>query len=382
MSNQISLQEEDDEREFEAAMQAIRENSQAEVEKNIKWLTDQEAAEYKECSKSYVEQKIDSLKRERVISCLGRLLYHEAPDDIMELIVSTFASKNGIKGYDAMNVLRLVSKRLKRMVETVVTRLTNTRGEDGPDSFPISLLSRCGRIEHIRCDSHNISSLEGCPDGLKSLHIANGQHLASLEPLRGCTGLESLRVERESLISDLSPLAGCTRLKSLILIMSNVTNISVLASFPNLEALSLMKLNQPSIKDLSPLLQCRQLKWLLIFGNSDVEDLSPLLHLSNLAMLDIGNIPVDDLKPLAAALPKLDYLGVKFIPDTTSLLPLEQCRSLRKISCDNNAKDLALLQVRMPHVKFDMGLQGDEGENDAVLVEVEEEEGEEEQGEF
>jgi hypothetical protein len=63
-------------------------------------------------------------------------IYHEAPNDIMELIVmllSTFDDYGRGKG--GMNVLRLVSKRLMLVVESCATRLTNQRVKEGPVSF-------------------------------------------------------------------------------------------------------------------------------------------------------------------------------------------------------------------------------------------------------
>jgi hypothetical protein len=55
-------------------------------------------------------------------------IYHEAPDDIMELIVTLFSDldEDGILE-GGMNVLRLVCKRLMRVVELFATRLTNER---------------------------------------------------------------------------------------------------------------------------------------------------------------------------------------------------------------------------------------------------------------
>ena len=225
-------------------------------------------------------------------------IYHEAPDDIMELIVfkSSVVDEKGI-GRGGMNVLRLVCKRLMRVVESCATRLTNlTNG--GPESLPLAL-RRCLRIEHIRSYSRNLRSLEGCPNGLKSLYIDDGRSLESLEPLRGCTELESLEIWTARDISDLSPLASCTMIKKLTINFSQVTDISALSSMPLLEEVVLHKgAYQTSIKDLSPLIQCKRLRVLYIKGNRDIEDISPLSQCSQLEELwMIGLTKITDLKP-------------------------------------------------------------------------------------
>jgi hypothetical protein len=62
-----------------------------------------------------------------------------------------------------MNVLRLVSKRLMRVVESCATRLTY-QSYNGPKSLPLMCvaLRRCHRIDYIKCNSP-LSSLEACP---------------------------------------------------------------------------------------------------------------------------------------------------------------------------------------------------------------------------
>ena len=257
-------------------------------------------------------------------------------------------------GRGGMNVLRLVSMRMKRVVESCATMLTNTREADGPDSLPLDLMNRCRRIELIRCCSHNLRSLEGCPNRLKSLHIDNGQHIQSLEPLRGCSGLERLRIDSAFQVSDLSPLAECTIMTHLYFIGSCVTDISVLASMPRLLSVAFPKLpGQPSIKDLSPLASCKSITGLYLEGNSELKDLSLLKILTGLKALSISSIPTDDLTPLTA-LPKLQILRCNSIPTATSLLPLERCTGLRKVLCDSDAKDLAILQQKRPNIEFDI----------------------------
>ena len=290
----------------------------------------------------------------------------------MELIVfkSSVVGQNG-GGRGGINVLRLVCKRLMQVVESCATRLTNQQ-YNGPESLPLAL-RRCMRIEHIRSYSRNLRSLEGCPNGLKSLYI-DGSSLQSLEPLNGCTELESLVISNPCRISDLSPLASCTRIKKLTIILSQVTDISALSSMPLLEEVDLGKnVHYPSIKDLSPLIQCKRLRVLDIGGNQDIEDISPLTQCSQLEellmwgltkitdlkplssliklkKLGIGNVPVEDLTPLSA-LQGLEELRCYYIPLTTSLLPLERCSKLRTLYCYSSAKDYAMLRERRPDIE-------------------------------
>ena len=59
---------------------------------------------------------------------LLRQVYHEAPDDVFELIVS---KSSDIYCRGGLNAFRLANKRLKRVVESCTTKLTNLQIEDG-----------------------------------------------------------------------------------------------------------------------------------------------------------------------------------------------------------------------------------------------------------
>ena len=229
------------------------------------------------------------------LSCI----YNDAPDDLIELIVLVFSTVDQYgHGKGGMNALRLVSKRLMRMVESCAARLTNLQGYVGPDSFPANL-KKCKRIESIRCNSHNLENLRGCPDGLKSLQ-ADGHSLESLEPLKGCTQLETLEILTAVDISDLSPLTSCTRLKALALTSSPAT-------------------------DLSPLSSMLMLNTLDITGCHNIKSLDPLSGLTSLWLLSCRGI-----KP------------------KTSLLPLASCSNLSMLMCDDEAVDLKELHKKFP----------------------------------
>jgi hypothetical protein len=103
----------------------------------------------------------------------------------------------------------------------------------------------------------NLSSLEGCPDGLKTLDSRACHSLQSLEPFRRCTELESLTIRYALQISGLTPLNQFTRFKKLKLFVSRVSDLSVLSSMPLLEEVDLDK---GCLKGLSPLTQCKRLR--------------------------------------------------------------------------------------------------------------------------
>jgi hypothetical protein len=171
---------------------------------------------------------------------------------------------------------RLVSKRCLRVVESVATRLTH---KGFAESLP--------RVEEMQEDrAHQMKSLEGCPDGLKSLYIEYGQYIESLEPLSACKELETLELNFIINVPDLSPLLLCKRLKSLFLGCLSLVDLTPLSSMPLLQNLDLRNYPDfPSIDDLSPLSKCKKLKQLNIRGNKDIKDLSSLCHCPDLEEL-------------------------------------------------------------------------------------------------
>ena len=316
-------------------------------------------------------KEISAAMQESDKTILGHRLYHEAPNDVFELILihlSDVAEDESGRwvGKGGLNALRLVSKRCMRVVESVATRLTKGYAV----SLHLAAMKRCKRIEHIGCEI--LGSLEGCPDGLKRLRINDGQLLKSLESLSACKELETLEIHEARRISDLSALLSCMRLKKLIIKFSNITDLIPLSSLPLLEKVDL---SYASIKDVSPLSHCKRLQKLNIRANRDLDDLSPLCQcpdleelsiwnlplikdlsffekgFTKLSVLDIGHLTVDDLSPLTR-LQDLEELNCWKIPQTTSLLPLARCHKLKKIDCSDEAKDLAELREKRPDLKI------------------------------
>jgi hypothetical protein len=316
-----------------------------------------------QCKDAELQSKeISAAMQDSDETILGRRVYHEAPNDVFELIVKQ-SSENYEDGDGGLNALRQVSKRCLRVVESVATRLTLF---DDAVLLPFAALKRCKMIEHIQC--HNLKSLEGCPEGLKRLSINDGQHFKSLESLSACKELETLKISRAPQMSALSPLSSCTRLKTLIINRSKVTDLTPLLSMPLLEEVDFAFC---SINEVSPLSHCKRLQKLFIGNNDDIEDLSPLCQcpdleelsiswlplikdlsflekgFTKLRVLHISLLPVDDLSPVTR-LQNLEELYCWGIPQTTSLLPLAKCYKLQKIRCHKISMDLTeLLEKRL-----------------------------------
>jgi Leucine-rich repeat (LRR) protein len=214
-------------------------------------------------------------------------IYHEAPNDVFELMVSKFSN-----GWGGMNELRLVNKRCMRAVMSCATRLSCLRIAIAElEAFPRwSIDMEHGRIQHILCNC--LKSLDGCPKGLKSLDIGFSRSIRSLEPLRGCEELEVLVIQQGLCIFDLNPLASLTKIKKLIV------------------------------------------------GNSQVSDLSPLSSMSLLAELNIfGCSSIQSLDPLSGLI-NLQHLNCFGIDPKVSLLPLASCTGLKELVCSKGAADL------------------------------------------
>ena len=310
------------------------------------------------------KMKLAAMQRDFMRLPLLRQVYHKAPDDVFELIVSKCSDvdkKGWVRG--GLNAFRLANKRLKQVVESCTTKISNYQDVYGPDSLPIPIIQRCGRIEEIRCEGRNLRSLEGCPDGLKTLWIGDAPHL-----------------------SDLSPLASCSMMESLGITDSSITDISVVASMPLLKHFVCQKgtAERPSIKDLSSLSSCLGLKELLLFRNVGLKDLSPLSVCTALKKLEISHCPlITSLAPLST-LKNLQSLWCYGKHPETSLLPLASCTGLKELMCNGNSVDLDELRKKRPDITIKMPIaqeeeEGEEEEEEDDDEEVEDEEEEEEE---
>ena len=264
-----------------------------------------------------IEQKLAATQMDFVQLPFLRQVYHEAPDDVFELILSK-CSDIDISGWGmgGLNAFRLANKQLKHVSDSCTTRLAKRQVEDGqePDGssiLPIPIIQKSRRVEEIRCQIRNLRSLEGCPCRLKQLDIGYAPHL-----------------------SDLSSLASCSTMTSLVIWDSSITDISVITSMPLLEMFVCEKRSgRPSIQEFSPLSSCPMLITLYIGGNRELKDLSPLSACTALETLIINDCPlIISLAPLAF-LKNLEDLDCYGCPLITSLEPLSYLKSLKEIYC-------------------------------------------------
>ena len=223
----------------------------------------------------------------------------------MEVVLQSLINVDGIGwGKGGLNELRLVSKRLMHVIETCATRLTHHE-RLGPDSLPLGMLKKLTRIQHIKCYSHRLRSLEGCPDRLHSIEIYCAS-LLTLEPLKGCIHLEQLSLWYAHEISDISPISGCKKLKKL-------------------------RINNSPITDLSPLASLHLLEDVNLFGCESIKSLVPISGLMNLWRLNCWQ-----------------YVDIPQM----SLLPLATCTGLKQVECHPYTLDLQELKKKMSSVRF------------------------------
>jgi internalin A len=175
----------------------------------------------------------------------------------------------------------------------------------------------------------------------------SGNTISDLTPLASLPQLTFLELYDNS-ISNLSPLAGLTQLTTLILGLNSISDLTPLAELTQLTELRLdenlisditplagltqltfLELGGTSISNLSPLAGLTQLDSLGLGGNS-ISDITPLAGLTQLTFLELGGTSISNLSPLAG-LTQLDSLGLggNSISDITPLTGLTQLADLR-----------------------------------------------------
>ena len=298
------------------------------------------------------------------------------------------------------SVFRLINERFAWLVQgleqhsTLVHLVDQNRDMDekGPATLPVSGLRRCNKVKMIKCHSHNLRSLEGCPNGLKKLEIGAAPLFSDLSPLASCSMMESLKIYSSSItdisvvssmpllenfgchkgaapsIEDFSPLSSCPRLKHLDLSWNyDVEDLSPLSACTALEYLCV---GGCSIVSLVPLSGLKHLKVLTISENERIDDLSPLSLCGNLEDLNISNCPIADLTPLSS-LSKLHTLNCQNIASGASALPLASCLQLRRLysyeddeDIEDDLSDLEQLKARLPLLRVSTLIEMDSDEEE------------------
>lgn len=272
-------------------------------------------------------------------------IYNEAPEDVLELIVSmcsfcVFEQAPFERHFRGLNAFRLTNKRFKRLADAVTTEVIAPKGSVYVHTVQtIPYLDGCKRVDTISCQDSGFSGfragLDRCPLGLKRLWIGHAPHLDSIDGLSSCSLIESLT------IAD-----------------SNITNISVVSLMPFLEEFVCDKpvhnhqgfmTRGPSIEDISPLSLCHRLRILSLRGNEKISDLSAISSLTALTTLDINECYlITDLSPLSSIESLMD-LGC-FLGSATSLRHLASCTGLKTLQCVKNATGLDELMKKRPGI--------------------------------
>ncbi|WP_199609781.1 leucine-rich repeat domain-containing protein [Flocculibacter collagenilyticus] len=174
---------------------------------------------------------------------------------------------------------------------------------------------------------------------LKSLDLSYTD-VDSLAALKALSNLESLRLADDSYQPlDLSTIAHLVNLKTLDLAGGeNYTNHSALSVLENLEYLNVSESNLSNLAFIS---DYKQIKQLVVAGNSRISDLSPLKDLTDLIFLDISNSQnLSDLTPLSS-LTNLKELKINNLYRNSSIdiTPLSSLVNLEKMDLSYNEYD-------------------------------------------
>ncbi len=215
-------------------------------------------------------------------------------------------------------------------------------------------------------DASKISNLEGIQycTNLKAFEIISN-NVSNIGQLATLVHLQVLKIWYNN-VSDLRPIQNLTEIKKLYIDYNPIpknnwaflkgwtwleelglgglgltsTDITFLSHFSNLKYLQLF--NNGGIEDISPLASLTTLKVLLINGNR-ISDLSPLEKLVDLDDLNIGNISATDLKPLKK-LTKLRILAI-FGDRLSDISPLASLTSLQTVDMRfNSVEDISALK--------------------------------------
>ncbi|RYZ07213.1 MAG: leucine-rich repeat domain-containing protein [Myxococcales bacterium] len=195
-------------------------------------------------------------------------------------------------------------------------------------------------LQELSLRSSSLASLQtlGLLRELKRLILYRGP-FSELSPLAQLPLTRLIIVQSD--VTDLTPLAGLATLEHLQVQESPVQDLSPLASLTQLRTLNLSKCE---LDDISPLASLVKLESLDVASNR-VVDLAAVSGMKNLISLSVGDNLVRDLTPLRS-LERLDYLYV-WGNQVTDISPLAEMVELDTLHAENNAiTSLVPLTVR------------------------------------
>lgn len=234
-------------------------------------------------------------------------------------------------------------------------------------------------LVELDLSSSNISSLEGIEqlENLVSLNLRSNQ-LQDISQLAALEKLEKVDL-RDNKVTDISPLAGLDRLEYLNLYgNSTLQSIEPLASLSNLEKLIIgyvpvgsqvdnlstlstlkyLNLRDCGVEDLTFLSELSNLEYLNLHSNTNIQDINPIKHLTNLETLILVDVPLQGQEDLLANLQNLSYLNLRNtgLTDITFLAELDgleylnlhsnsDIQSIAPLAGLSNLEDLILRDV-------------------------------------
>ena len=174
---------------------------------------------------------------------------------------------------------------------------------------------------------------------LKSLDLEGNEEISDLSPLSGLTSLEKLSLPLPSRIRDLSPLAGLTNMKELSISgdwrenppVNEIKDFSPLASLSQMENLVLVVTDLEDLSFLSGMTGLTRLKLSGTVLTADLTALKGLTHLKELNLDTYGLQSLSGLEGMAnlEMLEIADDAGSTFVRDLSSLKVLTNLRVLR-----------------------------------------------------
>ena len=211
----------------------------------------------------------------------------------------------------------------------------------------LEALAQMMRLERLEIVDSPLSQLDFLKSltNLKRLHIRGSKApsgtFSDLSPLAGLTQMEDLYLYVDG-VSDLSGLSSMSRLESLVLTGNmEITDLSPLSGLTSLRVLEVPGIGEKVGIDLTPLSGLTKLRTLRL--GSNVTDLSPLSGLTELRELDLtyggysarDSQEYDSLAPLAS-LANLTSLAIRNLK-ISDLTPLSGLKKLRSLTIQNGA---------------------------------------------
>jgi len=174
---------------------------------------------------------------------------------------------------------------------------------------------------------------------IKKLGINLGENIDNFESLNNLHNLESLDILRDSKVVTLPPITNIN-IKNLELLGGNIRKISSIANLKNLEFLLLNF--DTNIEDIDTIFELYNLKWLSIYGNkSYLLDLTHIEKLQKLESLFILTTTQKGLNSLAN-LKQLKELDILSIIDIENISPLVNLPNLEKLTLYSIDRDIIM----------------------------------------